>query len=330
MMDRRSWTLIIILGAIWGASYLFIKIGLRDLSPAMVAWARVALAAALLLLIAGAQGALRGLGARWPVIVMLGAVQVAAPFLLIAAGEQEISSSLAGILVTAAPLFTALLAVFFDDEERSQGLRLVGVLLGFAGVVVLLGLDLSGSGDALLGGLAVVLAAFGYAVGGMVVKHRLSNRPPIGVAAGVVTASTVLLAPVAVLSAPATAPGIGPVAAVAALGLVGTGVAFAIFYELFARVGPARTFIVTYLAPGFAVIYGATLLEEEITAATIAGLLLILAGSWLAAEGRVPGRRRAVASAPGVEVPEHGSDLVALRPALRAEGVERGDDFGRA
>lgn len=301
-MDRRSWTLLIILGAIWGASFLFIKIGLRDLSPAMIAWARVALAAALLLVLAGAQGALRGLGARWRTIALLGAVQVAGPFLLIAAGEQEITSALAGILVTTAPLFTALLARFFDHEERSQGLRLVGVLLGFAGVVVLLGLDLSGSRDALLGGLAVVLASLGYAIGGMVVKRRFSDRPPIGVAAGVVLASTILLAPAAALSAPQEAPALGPVLAVAALGLVGTGVAFAIYFELFARVGPARTFVVTYLAPGFAVVYGATLLDESITPATIAGLALILGGSWLAAEGRLPGRP--APAAPGTREPE--------------------------
>jgi drug/metabolite transporter (DMT)-like permease len=295
-MDRRSWLLLLVLGAIWGASYMFIKIGIRDLSPAMVAWSRVALAALVLVSLAAASGALRGLRSRWAMLTLLAVSQVAAPFLLIAVGEQEISSSLAGILVTSAPLFTAILAIRFDHEERSQGTRLIGVLMGFAGVVILLGLDLGGSADELVGGLAVVLAGFGYAVGGLLAKRRLGEVAPLGIAASVMVASVVLLAPAALLSAPADAPGAGPVAAVAALGILGTGIAFAIFYELIARVGPARTYIVTYLAPGFAVVYGATLLDEEISVATIVGLALIVAGSWLAAGGRV--RRTELARAP--------------------------------
>ncbi|HSJ18202.1 MAG TPA: DMT family transporter [Solirubrobacterales bacterium] len=291
-MDRRSWLMLLVLGAIWGASYMFIKIGVRELSPAMVAWSRIALAALVLGGLAAARGALTGLGGRAGVLTLVGAVQVAGPFLLISAGEEEISSSLAGILVTSAPLFTALLAIWVDHEERSQGLRLAGILLGVVGVAVLLGVDLGGSGNELLGGLAVVLAGFGYAVGGLVVKHRLSDVPPLGVATWVMVASTVLLAPVAAATLPGSAPGLGPVAAVAVLGVLGTGIAFAIFYDLIGRVGPAKAFVVTYLAPGFAVVYGATLLDETITVATLAGLALILAGSWLAAEGRLPGRER--------------------------------------
>ncbi|MGH2986159.1 MAG: DMT family transporter [Solirubrobacterales bacterium] len=286
-MSRRAWTLLIILGAIWGASYMFIKIGIRDLSPAMVSWSRIALAALVLVAIAWARGALGGFSGRIGTLLLLGAVQVAGPFLLISAGEQEISSSLAGILVTSAPLFTALLAIWIDHEERSQGLRLVGVLLGVAGVAVLLGLDLGGSGDQLLGGLAVVLAGLGYAVGGLLAKHGLGDLPRIGFAAWVMVAATVLLAPAAAIGAPTEVPGLGPVAAVAVLGVLGTGVAFVILYDLLATVGPARTWIVTYLAPGFAVVYGALLLDEAVTAATVIGLVLILAGSWLAAEGRL-------------------------------------------
>jgi drug/metabolite transporter (DMT)-like permease len=292
-MDRRAWTLLIVLGAIWGASYLFIKIGIRDLSPWMVAWARVALAAVVLVPLAMRAGALR-LARRsgLPWLFLLGAIQVAGPFVLISAAEEEISSGLAGILVASAPLFTALLAIRLDQEERSQGLRLVGILLGLGGVAVLLGVDVGGSTDELLGAAAVLLAGLGYAVGGFMVKSRLADVPPIGVAAWVIVTSTVLLLPPALATAPADVPGLGPVAAVAVLGVLGTGVAFAIFYDLMSTVGPARTFIVTYLAPGFAVIYGATLLDEAVTAATIAGLVLILAGSWLSGGGRFARGRR--------------------------------------
>jgi drug/metabolite transporter (DMT)-like permease len=291
-MERRSWALLLVLGAIWGASYLFIKIGLRDLSPSMVAFVRIALAAMVLLPIAASQGALSGVRSRAGWLALVGAVQVAGPFVLISAGEEEISSSLAGILVASAPLFTALLAIWVDHEERSQGLRLAGVLAGFAGVALLLGVDLGGSGSALLGGLAVVLASLGYAIGGFLVKHRLAGVTPLGMSAAVMAASAIFLLPPALLTAPDAAPGLGPAAAVVVLGVLGTGIAFVIFYGLIASIGPARAFLVTYIAPGFAIAYGALLLSEQVTVATLAGLALILSGSWLAAEGRLPGRPR--------------------------------------
>jgi drug/metabolite transporter (DMT)-like permease len=287
-MDRRSWSLLLVLAAIWGASYLFIKIGLRDLSPAAVAFLRVFLAALVLIGLAAAKGAFGDLRRLAGIIVLVGALQAAGPFLLIALGEQEIASSLAGILVASAPIFTVVLAIWVDHEERASGMRLLGVGAGFAGVIVLLGLDLGGSGAAVLGGLAVVLAGLGYAVGGLIVKRRLRDVAPLGLAAAVMLASSVLLAPAAALSAPASFPGLGPVAAMLALGVLGTGIAFAIFYELIATVGPARSLLVAYIAPAFAIFYGAVFLDEAITAQTIAGVVLIVGGSWLAAEGGLP------------------------------------------
>ncbi len=270
---------------------MFIKIGLRDFSAPMIAWLRIALAAAVLVPMAASQRALGAVRGRPGTVAIVGGVQVAGPFLLIALGEREISSALAGILVATAPIFTAVLAVWIDHEERSEGARLLGIMIGIAGVVALFGLDLSGSGSAVLGGLAVVLAGLGYAVGGFLVKHRLGHAPPIGVAAWVMLAGTIWLLPAALITAPGSVPALGPIAAVTALGVVGTGLAFAIFYTLIARIGPARSFIVAYLAPGFAVVYGALLLDEPITAATVAGLALILAGSWLAVEGAIRWRR---------------------------------------
>ncbi len=321
-VNRRAWTMLLVLGAIWGASYLLIKIGVRDLSPAMVSWARVALAALVLVPLAarsGALGRVRDIGIGW--LALLAATQIAGPFVLIAAAEQEISSGLAGILVASAPLFTALLALRVDAEEQSRGLRLVGVVLGIAGVGVLLGVDLGDSRSQLLGGLAVLLAGFGYAVGGLIAKRRLGSVPPLGMAAWVTVAATVLLVPFAGATLPSQAPGLGPLAAVLALGVVGTGVAFAIFYELIGSVGPARTWIVTYLAPGFAVAYGAIFLDEVITASTLAGLGLILAGSYLAAEGGNPLGRREVAAEQGPAAQE-GRGAIAVGAELVPERVE--------
>lgn len=289
-MERRDWLMLLALAAIWGSSYLFIKIGLREMSPSVVVFLRVVLGAAVLVPFAWRSGALSGLRPLWGMLVTVALIQVAGPFVLIAEGEREISSSLAGILVASVPIYGAILAIFFDQQDRVDGLRGFGVILGLVGVVLLFGVDLGDSGAELLGGAEVVLAGLGYAIGGLLVKRRLGSIPPLGIAAVVMVLSSLMVAPFAAVTAPAEVPGIGPLAAVAALGIAGTGVAFAIFYGLIARVGPARTFIVTYLAPGFAVIYGASLLDEAVTAATVGGLGLILLGSYLAAEGRLLGR----------------------------------------
>jgi drug/metabolite transporter (DMT)-like permease len=296
-LDRRSWTLTLVLAAIWGASYLFIEIGLRDFSPLMIAFLRTAFACLVLLPIARQQGALAGLRDRLALILLLAGVQAAGPFLLIALGQEEITSSLAGILVSSAPIFTAILAIWVDHEERSTGWRLLGVIAGFAGVVVLLGVDLGGSGAAVLGGLAVVLASLGYAIGGFVAKHRFADASPLGTAAAVLAMSGVLLFIPALFSLPDEVPGAGPLAAVMVLGVLGTGIAWAFFYEVIARAGPARAFVVTYLAPVFAVGYGAWLLDETISLVTVAGMALILAGSVLAAGGQEPASRRSPVAA---------------------------------
>src|SRR3954449_10088332 len=251
------------LAALWGASYLFIKIGLDDLSPAGIVFTRTALAALVLMPFAIKSGGMAPLWRRAPGLFVLAAVQVAGPFLLISAGERHIASSLAGILVAAAPIFTALLAVWVDEDERSHGLSLVGVLVGIAGVALLLGVDAGGRTAALVGGLMVVLAGFGYAAGGFYLKQRLADLAPSGVGAATMGISALVTLPFALATLPGSAPGPGAVAAVGALGMVGTGIAFWIFYTLITTVGPSQRSIVAYLAPGFAVVYGVTLLDER-------------------------------------------------------------------
>ena len=278
------------MAALWGASYMFIKIGLRDLSPELVVFLRTALAALLLVPLALHRDALRGLRDRVPQIVFIAAIQAAGPFLLIALGQQSISSSLAGILVSCAPIFTAILAVWVDQEERLGKVGILGIWIGIVGVALIVGLDTEGT--ALLGALAVILASFGYAIGGFWIKRNMKGVQAIGLVTAIMTASAVLTLPLAVIGAPDSVPDAGPLLAIAALGFGGTGIAFVIFYGLIAKVGPSRASVVAYVAPGFTVVYGATLLDERITVATIAGLVLIVGGSWMAAEGRLPARRR--------------------------------------
>ncbi|MGH2837541.1 MAG: DMT family transporter [Thermoleophilaceae bacterium] len=292
-VDRRSWTLLGFLAAIWGASYLFIKIGLEDFSPAMVVFLRTLLAAAVLAPLALARGAFAGLAARWWPVTVLAAVQVAGPFLLISWGEEEISSSLAGILVASAPILTALLAIFVDRDERPTRVGAIGIGIGIVGVALLLGVDVGGDSAALVGGLAVVLASLGYAIGGFYLKAHFKDTQPIGVVTSAMFASALLALPLALATFPADAPGAGPIAAMAALGAGGTGIAFVIFYTLIADVGPTKASIVAYVAPVFAVIYGVAFRDEPFTLGTVVGMALILGGSWIAAQGRLPGREEA-------------------------------------
>ena len=295
-MSSRSWLLLGVLSALWGSSYLFIKVGLEDgLSPAVIVFARSLLAALVLLPLAARAGALSGLRENVGSILVLAVVQMGGPLTLIAVGEQEISSSLAGILVAMAPIFTFLLAFALEGEERASGLSLLGVVAGIAGVAMLLGVDVEGGAAALVGGLLVVVASFGYGVGAWYVKRNVTGVRPIAMVGATTLTVAVGSAPFALLARPSQTPGIDAVGSLLTLGVLCTGLAFVIFYSLVASDGPARASLVGYIAPGFSIVYGITLLDESFTAATAAGLVLILGGSWLAAEGRLPGRRLAPA-----------------------------------
>ncbi len=282
-----------LLAALWGASYLFIKVALDDgLDPVFIVFARVALGALVLVPIAIRWGALRALRGNGGAIVFMALVQVVVPFLLITFGERHIPSALAGILVASAPIFTALLAVRYDEDERPRGVAAAGVVLGILGVVLLFGVDLRGDAEALAGGLMVVLASAGYAIGGLYLKRRLRGVPPVGVAASTLVVSALVLAIPALFVLPSQMPSAEATGSLLVLGAGGTGIAFLIFYTLISEIGPSRASLVTYLAPGFAVIYGVWLLHEPLTAGALLGLGVILAGSWIAAEGRLPGRPR--------------------------------------
>jgi drug/metabolite transporter (DMT)-like permease len=294
-MNRRAWLLMGLLAALWGASYLFIKVDLEDgMDPVFIVFARLALGAAVLVPIALRSDALAVLRGRWGAITFMAIVQVVLPFLLITYGERHIASSLTGILVASAPIFTVLLAAHFDADDRPRGIAAAGVLMGIVGVALLLGVDLSGDAAALAGGLMVVLASIGYAVGSVFLKHRLRGVPAVGIAAGTLVVGSALLAPFAMLTLPSATPSFEAAGSLLVLGAGGTGIAFAIFYTLIAGVGPGRAALVAYIAPGFAVIYGVWLLSEPLTAGSVLGLALILCGSWIAAEGRLPLRSRAV------------------------------------
>jgi drug/metabolite transporter (DMT)-like permease len=221
-------------------------------------------------------------------------MQVAVPFVLLTYGEQHIPSALTGVLVATAPIFTAMLVMMgIGGEARLESWSLAGIGVGIVGIGLLFGVDLTGSRDETLGGLMVIGTAFGYAAGAVYVRRAFLGLPPVGVAAGSMACSALLVLPLALTQLPDAA-SMKSVTAVAALGVLGTGLAFWIFYTLIAMVGASKASVVAYLAPGFALGYGAIFLSEEITIGAVGGLALILAGSWLTAEGRAPWQRKAV------------------------------------
>jgi drug/metabolite transporter (DMT)-like permease len=274
--------------AVWGSSYMLIKVALDDFSEGAIVCLRTALGAALLLSFAASRGVLSDLRGRGRWMAIIACIQVIGPFLLITYGENRISSSLTAILISVVPIFTALLALRFDHAERSHGWALVGIVVGILGIALLFGLDLSGSGDELVGGGMMLAAALGYAISWMLVKHKLSGAAPEAVAGGTMVVAAIATAPLLIAAPPTSAPPLDAVAALLALGVGGTGIAFVLFYRLIADVGPARASMVSYVAPAFSIVYGVVLLGEHLTLAAIGGLALILAGSWLGAQGRLP------------------------------------------
>jgi drug/metabolite transporter (DMT)-like permease len=285
-MSPRGWALFAAVSVLWGVPYMFIKLAVDEMSPGFVAWSRVAMAALVLLPVAWRMGALRGLPLRW--LTAFALFEITIPFPLIAFGEQRVSSSLAAILIAAVPLVVAFLALRFDRAEQPSPTRFVGMLIGLGGVVALVGIDIGGRGAELVGAAAVLGAAFGYAVGPLIAKRHLTAVDPLGPVAGALGIASIMLLPFAIGGLPTEQPSGEAVASVVVLGLVCTAVAFLVFFRLIAEVGPSRASIITYVNPIVALALGVAVLGESITAGAVAGLLLILAGSWLSTDGRLP------------------------------------------
>jgi drug/metabolite transporter (DMT)-like permease len=288
-MSARAWIAFAAVSTLWGIPYLFIKVAVDDgVPPAFLAWARVVLGAVVLLALAWRAGVLAAVRGRLRWLAVFGVIEIAIPFPLIAAGEQHVTSSLAAIIIAAAPLFVALLALRFDAEERASGARLVGLLLGLSGVVALVGIDVAGNADELLGAGAILLSAFCYAAGPMVLKRHLGDLDPRATMGASLAIAALVLTPAVAVAPPDTAPSGDAILSIAVLGLFCTAAALVFYGALVAEAGPGRALVITYISPVVAVALGMAILGERPGAGAVAGLLLILAGSWLSTDGRLP------------------------------------------
>ena len=280
---------------LWGASFLFIKVAVRELDPATLILGRVGLGALTLAAIVPFMvGGRRTIGeirrnAGWLVVVAL--VNIAVPFWLLSWGETRIDSGLASIIQGSVPIFNAVVAFGFFREVRVTGARLVGVGMGFVGVALLVGAQ---PGGKVLGALAVVGMALCYAVGQLLAGRHLAAVPPPVVALATTGIAAIAALPLGVAEAPHHVPGWKVIGSVVALAVPGTAIAFLLFYAIIAGAGAAYASLVTYLVPPIALVYGAIFLGERFGAAALGGLALILGGVALGAGAlrRLRPRRR--------------------------------------
>ena len=295
-MHRRGLVLFAAVSLVWGLPYLLVKIAVDDGVPVLfVTFVRVALAAAVLVPLLLRGGRLRALRGRWRAVALYATCELLVPFPLITFGLERVSSSLAAILVAAVPLGVALLALRFDAAERVDGVRLAGLVVGLGGLLLLLGVDVAGDGAELVGALAILVAALSYAAGSLVIKRGLGDTDPAAAVAGACLLATAVFAVPGVLAAPAEVPSAGSLGALVAVALVCTALGFLLYFLLVHEVGPSRASVITYVNPVVAVALGVTFLGESLTGAAVAGLLLVLAGSWVATGGgRPPGGSHAI------------------------------------
>jgi drug/metabolite transporter (DMT)-like permease len=272
---------------IWGIPYLLIKVAVDELSPATLVLGRTAVGAALLLPIALARRQVLPLLARWRPLLVFAAVEICLPWLLLGHAEQRLSSSLTGLLLAAVPMVSAVLVRFGPDSDRLDARRLLGLLVGLAGVAALVGFEV-GSGD-VLSVVALALVAVAYAVGPLVLSRHLSDLPGLGVIAVSLSVAALAYLPAGIAEAPSRWPSGKVVLSVLGLAVICTAIAFLVFFELIAEVGPARSTVITYVNPAVALLLGVVVLNESFGVATAVGFVLVLAGSVLAtSQNRAP------------------------------------------
>ena len=265
--------MLIVLALIWGSSFMFIKVAVRDLQPATLILGRIGIAALVLgvvvPLLIGTRQTVVELRSHWFWLGVVGLLNTAVPFWLLSWGETRVDSGLASIIQASVPIFNALIAFGFFHDQRVSGRVFAGVVVGFAGVALLVGAQPEGK---ILGALAVVGMAVCYAAGGLLVRRRLGTTKPQVVALGTSAVAALLVLPAGVIQAPASFPGWETIASVLVLGVLGTAFAYLLFFSIIASAGAAYASFVTYLVPPIALGYGAIFLDEHIGAVALGGL----------------------------------------------------------
>ena len=273
------------LGVIWGIPYFFIKVAVEELSPFVIAWGRVTLAALFLLPIAWQRGALRPVSAHLGAVLAFAVVEFVVPFSAISVGERWIDSSTTGILIASVPLTITLISRYFGVAEPLDPWRLGGLVVGLLGVIALLGLGTVSWPLGWAGVGCMLLATVGYAVGPLIIQKYFKGLDSLGPITLSLCASSLLLLVPAALTLPAAMPSAFALTSIAVLGVLCTAVAMLFMFYLVTHAGPSRASVITYINPIVATLLGVTLLHEHLGVGGFMALLLIVFGSWLATRG---------------------------------------------
>jgi len=276
-MTRRGWILFIVLGLLWGMPYLLIRIAVGTIDPLVVAGSRTLIGALLLLPVALHRNALGAAFRNWKWLLAFTLIEISIPWVLLGHAETRLTSSTAGLLIAIVPLFAAII-VSRLGHERLEPRRMLGLGVGFAGVALLVGLDIHFSD--LLAVLATIVVSLCYAIGPIIIDRKLNNVPAIGVITASMILATLIYLPFAPFLWP-TEFNASAVWSVAGLGVLCTAAAFLIFFALIAEVGPARATVITYVNPAVAIVLGALVLNEPLTTGMMIGFPLVILGSYL-------------------------------------------------
>ena len=284
-MSRRGWFLFILVGFLWGIPYLFIKVAVdpdNGFTPATVVCLRTAIGAAILIPLAMKQRQLIFAIRGWRYVGAYALLEMIGPWILIGTAEQKISSGLAGLLVASVPIWATLFASMRGDKTVWQPKRLFGIIVGFIGLIAVVGIEsITGSADA-LSIFMVLLASIGYSYAVMMVQGALPGVSGVAINAVAMAMAAIFYLPFAIVQWPQHEISSGAIRAVVGLGVLSTGAAFAAFFTLANIIGVARGSLVTYLNTACAVVLGVVILGEPLTTGIILGLPLVLIGSYFA------------------------------------------------
>jgi drug/metabolite transporter (DMT)-like permease len=284
-MSRRNLILFILAGFLWGIPYLFIRVAVdsdNGFSPAIVVFGRVFIGALILIPIAIYDKSFFTAIKGWKYIAVYALFEMVGPWILIGTAEQKISSGLAGLLVSSVPIFSTLIASWHGDKSVWQPRRIVGIVIGFLGVFLLVGIEsFTGSSDP-LSILMILAASLGYAFAVIYITRKMPGVSGVAINGIAMAMTAVFYSPALFFLWPDRAVSHNAIYSLIALGVFSTGIAFAIFFTVMAEIGPTRASLVTYMNTAFAVVLGVIILNEPLTVGIIVGLPLVLIGSYLA------------------------------------------------
>jgi drug/metabolite transporter (DMT)-like permease len=281
-MSRRNWFLFIFVGFLWGIPYLLIKVAVEELSPTIIVLSRVVIGSAILIPMAMRRGSLMPAIKAWRYVIPYAIGEMIGPWFLITAAEEKMTSGVAGLLVATVPIWATLIASLHGDKTVWQSKRLIGILIGFIGIVLVVGIESFSGRQSIVAIFMILIAAIGYAWAVTMVTSKIPHIEPISINAVAMVFTVIVYLPFLFLYMPDKVPSTEALGSVIILGLFPTALAFILFFQLIKDIGTARGSLVTYLNTAFAVMLGVIILNEPFTLGIAIGLPLVLIGSYFA------------------------------------------------